>query len=131
MRLIRPVLAKELKIMLSISNQQIEQINEIREQAYCKKIREFCQKKNPDFFVNLDKQEIDNRITSAVKAMKEHGAISDKGMILFALLAVVAGKDFIVSQELKSFLELPGYRMDTKVNLLIGRVVKHLHPSFQ
>lgn len=112
--------------MLRIRQEQIERIQAARETDFNRSSARFYRKNYPTLVRKMNDQELEQRISDAVKAARALGVCSSESTTQYVALAILAGPSFTTDPKINTFLTRPGLSADRRVGELLARVVSKL-----
>ena len=112
--------------MLSIRDEQLEQMNQLRAATYHRQLLRFYRSNTPELVVRFNDQELGHRIAEATKRARTWRIESSEGILQFVGLALAAGRAFDEDPKVHDFLALPGHTTEEKIRRLIDLVVMNL-----
>lgn len=112
--------------MLSIRDEQLVQMNQLRAAAYHRQLLRFYRDNTAELVVRFDDQELNQRIAEATERARKWRIGSAEGILQFVGLALAAGRPFDEDPKVHDFLALPGHTTDQKIRRLIELVAMNL-----
>ena len=115
--------------MLTIREEQITQMNQLRAATYHNQLADFYRRRVPALVDRFSDEELYARVALATKKARHWNIESADGILQFVGLSLAAGPMFDEDPKVHEFLSLPGAAVEHKIRRLLELVGEYLKAS--